>query len=68
MHWLNYYKSKDDKSNPDNYFFLSCFGKFFTAALNNRLNKYLENMNLLCEEISVFSKSYGKTNHISNLK
>ena len=47
------YKNKRDKANPDNYrgiTILSCFGKLFTAVLNNRLNNYLENMNLLCEE------------------
>ena len=40
------YKNKGDKANPDNYrgiTILSCFGKLFTAVLNNRLNNYLEN-------------------------
>ena len=46
------YKNKGDKASPDNYrgiTILSCFGKLFTAILNNRLNNYLESMNLLCE-------------------
>ena len=36
--------------------------------LNNRLNKYLESMNLLCEEQAGFPKRYGTTDHIFNLK
>ena len=46
------YKNKGDKASPDIYrgiTNLSCFGKLFTAILNNRLNNYLESMNLLCE-------------------
>ena len=65
------YKSKGDKANPDIYrgiTILSCFGKLFTAVLNNRLNNYLENMNLLCEEQAGFRKNYGTTDHIFNLK
>ena len=55
------YKNKGDKANPDNYrgiTILSCFGKLFTAVLSNRLNNYLENMNLLCEEQAGFRKNY----------
>ena len=65
------YKNKGDKANPDNYrgiTILSCFGKLFTSVLNNRLNNYLENMNLLCEEQAGFRKKYGTTDHIFNLK
>ena len=48
---------------PDNYrgiTILGCFGKLFTAVLNNRLNTYLENMG--------FRKGYSTTDHIFNLK
>jgi hypothetical protein len=41
------------EKNADNYrgiTVLSCFGKLFTCILNNRLNSYLENYNVLCEE------------------
>ena len=65
------YKNKGDKANPDNYrgiTILSCFGKLFTSVLNNRLNNYLENMNLLCEEQAGFRKKYRTTDHIFNLK
>ena len=65
------YKNKGDAGNPDNYrgiTILSCFGKLFTAALNHRLNYYLENMNLLCEEQAGFRKGYSTIDHIFNLK
>ena len=65
------YKNKGDKANPDNYrglTILNCFGKLFTSVLNNRLNNYLESMNLLCEEQAGFRKHYGTTDHIFNLK
>ena len=47
------YKNNGDKTSLENYrgiTILSCFGKLFTAELNNRLNTYLENMNVLAEE------------------
>ena len=47
---------------------LSCFGKLFTAVLNNRLNKYLENMNVLCEKHAEFRKQSSTTDYIFNLK
>ena len=43
------YKNTGDAGNPDNYrgiTILSCFGKLFTAVLNNRLNIYLESMDV----------------------
>ena len=65
------YKNKGDKANPDNYrgiTILSCFVKLFTSVLNNRLNNYLESMNLICEEQAGFRKHYGTTDRIFNLK
>ena len=65
------YKNKGDAANPDNYrgiTILSCYGKLFTAVLNNRLNCYLEDMNVLCEEQAGFRKKYGTYDHIFNLK
>ena len=43
---------------------LSCFGKLFTAVLDHRLNYFLENMNLLCEEQAWFRKVYSTIDHI----
>ena len=64
------YKNKGDPANADNYrgiTVLSCFGKLFTCILNNRLNSYLENYNVLCEEQAGFRKQYSTTDHIFNL-
>ena len=65
------YKNKGDPCSPDNYrgiTILSCFGKLFTTVLNNRLNCYLENYNILWEEQAGFRKHYSTTDHIFNLK
>jgi hypothetical protein len=65
------YKNKGDNANPDNYrgiTILSCYGKLFTAVLNNRLNHYLENMSVLCEEQAGFRNNYGTYDHIFNLE
>ena len=40
----------------------------FIAVLNNRLNNYLENMNILDEEQAGFRKDYSTTDHIFNMK
>ena len=53
------YKNKGDPANADNYrgiTVLICFGKLFTCILNNRLNSYLENYNVLCEKQAGFRK------------
>ena len=47
---------------------ISCFEKLFTSILKNRLNNYLENMNILAEEQAGFRKGYSTTDHIFNLK
>ena len=65
------YKNKGDPENPDNYrgiTIFSCFGKLFTSVLNNRMNIYLDSMNLLCEEQAGFRKNYSTVDHIFNLK
>ena len=65
------YKNKGDPCSPDNYrgiTILSCFGKLFTTILNNRLNCYLQNYNVLCEEQAGFRKHYSTCDHIFNLK
>jgi hypothetical protein len=63
-------KNKGDPANADNYrgiSVLSCFGKLFTCILNNRLNSYLGNYNVLCEEQAGFKNQYSTTDHIYNL-
>ena len=68
---LPIFKNKGDVNNPNNYrgiTILSCFGKLFTNVLNNRLNTYLENHNLLCEEQAGFRKKYSTVDHIFSLK
>lgn len=65
------YETKGDKASPDNYrgiTILSCFRRLFTAVLNNRLNKYLEDMNMFNEEQAGFRKNYSTSDHIFNLK
>ena len=64
------YKNNGDKSSSDNYrgnTLLSCFGKLFTSILNNRLNNYLENMNILALEQAGFRKGYSTGDNIFNL-
>ena len=60
------YKNKND--NYRGITILSCFGKLFTAVLNNRHNNYLENVNILDEEQAGFRKGYSTTDHIFNMK
>ena len=55
---------------PDNYrpiTLLSCLCKLFTAVLNNRLNAYLEEYELLNENQAGFRKQYSTTDHIFTL-
>ena len=65
------YKNKGDINDPDNYrgiTILSCFGKLFTSMLNSRLNAYLEDYNLLCEEQAGFLKHHSTIDHVFSLK
>ena len=64
-------KNKGDVNDPDNYrgiTILNCFGKLFTAVLNQRLNSYLESTGLLIEEQAGFIKHYSTADHIFSLK
>ncbi|MEW8152430.1 MAG: reverse transcriptase family protein [Candidatus Thiodiazotropha endolucinida] len=64
------YKNKGNSMDPDNYrpiTLLSCLGKLFTAVLNNRLNAYLEEYELLNENQAGFRKQYSTTDHIFTL-
>ena len=55
------YKNKGEILNPDNYrgiTILSCMGKLFTSVLNNKLNDYLSNYEILGEEQAGFRKMF----------
>ena len=44
------FKNKADPKLPENYrpiTILSCYGKLFTSIINNRLNKFAENHNII---------------------
>lgn len=65
------YKNKGDKNDPGNYrgiSILSCFRKFFTTVLNNRLSFCLEENHLLSENKAGFRKAYSTVDHIFTLK
>jgi hypothetical protein len=56
--------------NPDNYrgiTLLSCLGKLFTSLINNRLNIYLEETNLLGIEQAGFRDGFSTLDHIFTL-
>ena len=70
-HYIANFQHKGDRSDPDNYRGItipSCFGKLFTAVLNARLNIYLEDSNLMCEEQAGYPKNNSTIDHIFNLK
>ena len=61
------FKNKGDPSQPENYrpiTILSCFGKLFTSVLNSRLNKFLNEHNILEENQAGFRSGYSTTGHI----
>ena len=56
------YKNKGDKRNPKNYrpiTIVSCFGKVFTAVLNERLKRFSEQTSLLKENQNGFREKYS---------
>ena len=56
-----------DLHNPENYrpiTILSCFGKLFTAVLNARLNRFVEDYEILEENQAGFRKGYATSDHI----
>jgi len=64
------YKGKGDKNNVDNYrgiTLLSCISKLFTACINSRINKFLDENGLLGEEQAGFRKGYSTVDHIFSL-
>ena len=61
------YKNKGDHLNTQNYrpiTILSCLGKLFTSILNERLNDYLEENDLLSECQAGFRQNYSTLDHV----
>ena len=61
------YKKKGDPLKPENYrpiTILSCFGKLFTAVLNQRLNNFLNEHHILEENQAGFRAGYSTYDHI----
>lgn len=65
------YKNKGDRSDANNYTgitLLSCIGKTFTSVLNNRLEDYINEFNILSENQSGFRRHYSTNDHAFLLK
>lgn len=61
---------KGDHNDPNNYrpiTLLSCVGKLFTSVLNNRLNMFLTENNIMNENQAGFRKDYSTIDHIFTL-
>ena len=61
------YKKKGNPTDPNNYrgiTLLSCFGKLFTAVLNERLTSYFEENHLIGEEQAGFRHGHSTLDHI----
>jgi hypothetical protein len=61
------FKKKGDIKDPSNYrgiTLLSCIGKVFTSLISRRLNKYVENFELLGEEQAGFRKNHSTVDHL----
>ena len=61
------YKNKGNVKDPSNYrpiTLLSCFGKVFTAAINNRIQNYVAEKQLLDRYQSGFHKGHITTDSI----
>lgn len=61
------YKNKGETGDPDNnrgISLISCFGKLFTMAINERLTNYLNNVGLIGDEQAGFRKNYSTFDHI----
>ena len=64
---LPIYKNKGNRNSPENYrpiTLLSCFGKLFTAILNNRLNDYAEKCELITSCQAGFRKGFSTVDNL----
>ena len=65
------YKNKVSKSDPKNYrpiTLVSCFGKLFTSVINERLQNYSDEYELICENQAGFRKVYSTTDNLFILR
>ena len=65
------YKGKGNIHDCDNYrgiTLLSCIGKLFTSVLNNRLNAFITDNNILSQNQAGFRKSHSTLDHVYSLK
>ena len=65
------YKKKGDIDDPDNYrgiTLVSCLSKLFTAVLNARLTKFLNDNSIILENQAGFRDGYSTADHIFTLK
>ena len=61
------YKNKGDNDDAKNYrpiTLISCLGKFFTSVINERLNRYADNVELILENQAGFRKNHSTVDHI----
>ena len=61
------YKNRGNKDDPKNYrpiTIISCLGKLFTSILNERLNDFSREVNLICENQAGFRKGYSTLDNI----
>ena len=60
------YKGKGKVNDPDNFRItvLSCFGKFFTSMINDRIHSFLETSDILGTEQSGFRKGHSTMDHV----
>ena len=61
------YKNKGDPNDPNNYLGItiaSCLGKLFTTLINSRLDKFVEDMELIGPEQAGFRSGYSTVDHI----
>ena len=64
------YKNKGLRNDPNNYrgiSLISCLGKLFTALINERLTKFVNENNIIGEEQAGFRSGYSTYDHIFTL-
>ena len=68
---LSLYKDKNEVGNPENYrpvTLLSCLGKLVAAIINNRLNEYSDEKEIITHSQAGFRKGFSKTDNIFIIK